>query len=354
LFGGALVAIDGSKFAAVTNRTRNFTPKKLARALADIDTKVAAYRTELEAQDTEQPDQSAPISSVQEELAALQTRRAQYAQYQQDLAASGATQRSLTDPDCRSMPVSQGTEVGYNVQVAVDAKHKLIVEHEVTNAVTDWDQLAHMAIRTKATLGVEHLEAITDVGYYDGEEVKACLEAGITPYIPKPHTSRNQKAGLFTEADFVYDVRQDSYGCPSGATLTYRFTTDEAGRLTCYYATPACSTCPIRGQCTRSAKEGRRITRWEHEGLLDAMAERVLMHPDVMKQRKQIVEHPFGTVKRAMNHGYFLFRGLPKVRAEMRLTVLAYNLKRVMTILVCRPWLQQWWLVVMKQARRQW
>ena len=231
------------------------------------------------------------------------------------------------------MPVSQGTEVGYTVQVAVDAKHTLIVEHEVTNAVTARDHLSHMAIRTKATLGVEHVEAITDVGYSDGEEVKACLEAGMTPYVPKPHTSRNQKAGLFTKADFVYDATQDRYSCPSGATLTYRFTADEAGRLTRYYATPACGTCPIRGQCTRSAKEGRRITRWEHEGLLDAMAERVRMHPDVMKPRKQIVEHPFGTMKRALNHGYFLLRGLPKVRAEMSLTVLVYNLKRVMTIL---------------------
>ncbi len=163
--------------------------------------------------------------------------------------------------------------------------------------------------------------------------MKTCLDAGITPYIAKPHTSRNQKDGLFTKADFVYDAEEDAYRCPARATLTYRFTANEAGRLTRYYATPACGSCPIRKQCTRSATEGRRITRWEQEGLLDAMAERVRGNPQVMKQRKQIVEHPFGTIKRAMNQGYFLMRGLPKVRTEMSLTVLAYNLKRVLNIL---------------------
>ncbi len=159
------------------------------------------------------------------------------------------------------------------------------------------------------------------------------MDAGITPDIAKPHTSRNQKAGLFTKADFVYDAQEDAYRCPAGATLTYRFTADEAGRLTRPYATPACGSCPIRKQCTRSATEGRRITRWEYEGLLDDMAARVRDNPQVMKQRKQIVEHPFGTIKRSMNQGYFLMRGLSKVQTEMSLTVLAYNLKRVLNIL---------------------
>jgi hypothetical protein len=230
------------------------------------------------------------------------------------------------------MPVSQGTEVGDTVQVAVDAKYKLIVEHAVTNDVTDRAQLATMATQAQQVLAVDALDVVADVGYYDGTEVKICLEAGITPYVAKPHTSRNRKAGLFTKADFVYDAETDCYHCPAGATLTYRFTADEAGRLTRYYATPACGSCPIRAQCTRSATEGRRITRWEHEGLLDAMAERVRDTPHIMQQRKQLVEHPFGTIKRAMNQSYFLLRGLEKVRAEMSLTVLAYNLKRVVNI----------------------
>ncbi len=332
LFGGELVAIDGSKFKAVNNRTRNFTPRKLERSLAEIDVAIAAYLAEMDTDDATEPPPE-PISDLQTKIARLQQRRQQYEAYQHELAATGATQLSLTDPDCRSMPISQGTEVGYNVQIAVDARYKLIVEHEVTNDVTDRAQLANMATQTQQMLEVEALDVVADVGYYDGPEVKSCLEAGITPYVAKPHTSRNQKVGLFTKADFVYDAQEDVYRCPANATLTYRFTVDEAGRLTRYYATPACGSCPLRKQCTRSAKEGRRITRWEHEGLLDAMANRVRSTPQIMKQRKQIVEHPFGTIKRSMNQGYFLLRGLGKVRTEMSLTVLAYNLKRVVNIL---------------------
>ena len=197
LFGGELVAIDGSKFKAVNNRTRNFTPKKLERALAEIDAKIAGYLAELDTQDTAEPATAEPIRDLEHKIARLQERQTQYLAYQQELAASGATQLSLTDRDCRSMPVSQGTEVGYNVQVAVDAKHKLIVEHEVTNDVTDRAQLASMATRTQHVLAVDALDVIADVGYYDGPEVKTCLDVGITPYVAKPHTSRNQKAGLF-------------------------------------------------------------------------------------------------------------------------------------------------------------
>ncbi len=333
LFGGELVAIDGSKFKAVNSRGRNFTPKKLDRLLSEIDTKIARYITELDTHDAEQLTPAAQITNLHEKLATLYTRREQYQAYQQELATTGATQLSLTDPDCRSMPVSQGTEVGYNVQVAVDDKHKLIVEHDVTNAVTDQDQLSSMAIQAKDTLEVDTLEVVADVGYYDGVEVKGCLDADITPYIAKPYTSRNQKAGRFTKADFMYDAAHDTYRCPAGATLTYRFSTVEDDRPTRYYATPVCRSCPIRTRCTGSKRKGRRITRWEHEGLLDTMAERVRDNPDIMRQRKQIVEHPFGTMKRAMNQGYFLLRGLAKVGVEMSLTVLAYNMKRVIAIL---------------------
>lgn len=323
LFGGAWVAIDGSKFQAVNNRGRNFTPKKLERARAEIDAKITTYLRALDAQDTEAPTSSPQPDDLQAKIAHLQTRRQQDLPYQQELAERGATQRSLTDPDCRALPLSQGTKVGSNVQTAVDAKHTLMVAHAVTNAVTDQDQLSPMAIRTKEILAVDTLEVVTDVGSYDGEEVKACLEAGIIPSIAKPQTSRNQKAGLFTKADFTYNAVEDTDRCPAGVVLTYRFTTLEDGRPTRYYATPACGTCPMRAHCTRSQQEGRRITRWEDEHLLDAMAERVRSSPQIMRQRKEIVEHPFGTIKRAMNQGYFLLRGQPKVPTEMSLTGLA-------------------------------
>lgn len=230
------------------------------------------------------------------------------------------------------MPVGQATEVCSNVQTVVEAKHKLIVAHEVTNAVTDQGQLAEMALRTKATLGVEQLEVVADRGYFDGEEVKKCVKAGITPYIAKPTTSANKKRGLYTKEEFTYDPAKDVYHCPQGAELTYRLDTVELGRHIKYYATPSCRGCPAKPQCTTN-KGGRRITRWVEEGVLEEMAQRVKNNPQMMKRRQQLCEHPFGTMKRALNSGDFLLRRLPKVGAEMSLTVLAYNMKRVRNLL---------------------
>jgi hypothetical protein len=214
----------------------------------------------------------------------------------------------------------------------VDAKHKLILDNEVTNSVTDREQLSPMAARAKELLQTDELEALADMGYYYGKEIKACLEAGVTPYIPKPDTSANSKLGLYAKKDFRYDPEQDSYVCPAGEALTFRFQTTELGRDIRYYATNACKGCELRQQCTRS-KGGRRITRWVDEALLEEMQRRVEADPAKVQQRKQIVEHPFGTIKHSMDQGYFLMRGLPKVRAEMSLSVLAYNIKRAIKIL---------------------
>jgi transposase len=224
------------------------------------------------------------------------------------------------------------TEVGYNVQTAVDEKHQLIVEHEVTNDPTDHAHLAEMAVRAKETLGVEQLEVVADMGYYDGAEVKQCVEAGITTYVPKPLTSVNRKRGLFTKQDFSYDEEKDCYGCPQGEELTYRYESFEQNRLIRYYTTSKCLTCPIKHRCTTNQR-GRRITRWVDEKLLEEMARRVRARPEVMRRRQQLSEPPFGTIKRAMGHGYFLMKGLNKVGAEMSLTILSYNIKRVINIL---------------------
>ncbi len=233
------------------------------------------------------------------------------------------------------MKAGPAMEVCYNVQTAVDAKHKLIVEHEVTNDVTDKNQLSAMSIKAKETLGVEQLEVVADMGYFDGDEVKKSLAAGITPYVAKPDTSANSKHGLYTKDQFAYDKERDRYICPQGEELSYRFDTIELGRHIRYYTTPACRDCPARAKCTRveRGRSGRRITRWVDEHLLEEMAERVKARPEIMKCRKEIVEHPYGTMKRGMNMGHFLTRGLQKVSGEMSLTVLCYNLKRVMKIL---------------------
>jgi transposase len=336
LFGGELVAIDGSKFKAVNNRRRNFNEVRLSKAIKAMDEKISAYLGSLDQADAVETDQDEPppgAAELREKIEILQQRKAKYQALKQELKESGAKQVSLTDRDARSMVMHHGsTEVGYNVQTAVDEQHQLIVEHEVTNDPTDHAHLAEMAVRAKETLGVEQLAVVADMGYYDGAEVKQCQEAGITTYIPKPLTSVNQKRGLFTKQDFVYDEARDCYRCPQGEELKYRYESFELNRQIRYYATPKCLGCPIRAQCTTN-KRGRRISRWVDEKLLEDMARRVRARPEMMRRRQQLSEPPFGTIKRAMGHGYFLMRGLDKVGAEMSLTVLSYNIKRVINII---------------------
>lgn len=336
LFGGELVAIDGSKFKAVNNRRRNFNEARLSKAIKAMEEKISAYLNSLDradAADTD-PDEPPPnAADLRAKIETLQQRKAKYQALKQGLQESGAKQVSLTDPDARSMVMHHGsTEVGYNVQTVVDEKHQLIVEHEVTNDPTDHAHLAEMALRAKATLGVEQLEVVADMGYYDGAEVKACAAAGITAYIPKPITSVNKKRGLFIKQDFVYDEGKDCYRCPQGEELTYRYESFELNRQIRYYATSECLGCPIKSKCTTNQR-GRRISRWVDEKLMEDMARRVRARPELMRRRQQLSEPPFGTIKRAMGQGYFLMRGLHKVGAETSLTVLSYNLKRVINLI---------------------
>jgi len=335
LFGGELVAIDGSKFKAVNSRHRNFTGRKLERLIERADEKIERYLQELDENDAQERDSYKPTAEeLREKIEILRQRQQKYEELQERFEESEETQISLTDADARSMPVGKGrgTEVAYNVQISVDDKHYLIVDHEVTNEVTDRAQLSTMAIRAKETLGVDELDALADMGYYDGEEVKTCLEADIRPYIPKPDTSANKRLGLYGKQDFHYDTEHDCYACPAGEALNFRFQTTEKGREIRYYATSACKHCHLKSKCTRN-KQGRRITRWVNEALLEHMQRRVRAEPEKVKKRKVIVEHPFGTMKHSMNQGYFLTRRLPNVRSEMSLTVLAYNIKRVINIL---------------------
>jgi hypothetical protein len=224
----------------------------------------------------------------------------------------------------------RGIEVCYNVQTAVDSQHKRIIANDVTHETGDRNWLSPMALQAKEVLGCP-FEAVADVGYDHGEEVKPCLEAGITPYVARPITSAHQKLGLCSKDDCTYDSATDTYQCPAGEQLTFRFATVELGRHIRYYATSACRACPLKQQCTRD-KGGRRLTRGVDEHLLEEMEQRVRSRPEVMQQRKQLVEHPFGPMKRWWDAGYFLMRGLEKVRTEFSLTVLAYNLRRVLNL----------------------
>jgi hypothetical protein len=228
--------------------------------------------------------------------------------------------------------------VGYNVQTAVDITHHLIVTHEVTNVGHDRAQLSPMAKQTKEVLGVEELDVVADRGYFSSEEILACDQAGITVTLPKPMTSRAKKQGRFGKEDFRYLADEDVYVCPAGERMIYRYRREQDGLMLRYYWTSACSTCAIKDRCTPSKE--RRVNRWEHEDVLEAVQRRLDENPQAMRQRRETVEHPFGTIKARMGATHFLMKRLKNVRTEMALSVLAYNLTRVMNIIGIRPLIQ--------------
>jgi hypothetical protein len=274
---------------------------------------------------------------LKEKLAKLESEMQRLAAIEKLMLASPDQQISLTDPDSRSMATSgRGSGVvGYNVQVAVDTEHHLIVTHEVTNTGSDRSQLANVAKAAKAVLLVDKLEAVADRGYYHGEEILACEQAGIAVTLPKPMTSGAKAEGRFGKQDFVYLPDEDVYRCPAGERLTYHFTAEEHGQQLRRYWTSACRTCAIKDQCT-TGKE-RRITRWEHEHVLEVVQQRLDKNPQAMRVRRETVEHPFGTIKMRMGATHFLMKTLPRVASEMALCVLAYNLTRVMNIVGVKP-----------------
>ena len=331
LFGGELLAIDGSKFAAVNARDQNFNAGKLEELIARADIRLAEYLQQLDTGDEVEVGRS---SLTQKELAAkiaaLQEKQDWHKELREQLDEE-QKQISVTDPDTRKLPTAQGNIIGYNAQMAVDARHKLIAADDVTNEGTDLRQLADVAIAAKNNLEIERAEVVADAGYYNASEVSRCVERGITPYIPKADTSANTKLGLYGKSQFKYDALQDEYVCPSGATLTYRFSTYELGRELKYYRASGCKTCALKSRCTRN-KANRTITREANEHLMEAMAQRMKQQPEKFKLRKTLAEHPFGTIKRWFGYTHFLLKGLTKVRTEWSLTTLAYNLKRVLNL----------------------
>jgi transposase len=339
LFTEASVAIDGSKFKAVNTRDKNFTRAKMARRRAQIEASVARYLQQLDTADRQEPSEAlaTKIAGLREKIAKLGEEMQRLQALEARMLATPDQQISLTDPDARSMATSgRGSGVvGYNVQAAVDIEHHLIVAHDVTNVGTDVAQLAPMAQLTKAALKAARLEVVADRGYFSSEQILACEEAGVTVTLPKPQTSGNRVKGRFVKQDFRYVASADVYVCPAGEKLTYHYTNEEDGRVLRRYWTSACQTCAIRDRCT-SGKE-RRITRWQHEHILEAVQRRLDEHPEKMRQRRETAEHPFGTIKARMGATHFLMKTLQRVRTEMALHVLAYNLTRVMNIFGIAP-----------------
>ena len=335
----ASVAIDGSKFKAVNTRDKNFTRNKVERRRAQLEQSVARYLSQLDTADLQEPSEelAAKTAHLKEKLVKLESEMQRLAAMEKLMLASPDQQISLTDPDSRSMATSgRGSGVvGYNVQVAVDTEHHLIIAHEVTNEGSDRAQLANIACQAKQVLGADELEAVADRGYYSGEEILECHKADIAVTLPKPMTSGIEARGRFGKQDFVYLSDEDVYRCPAGEKLKYHYTNEERDQQLRRYWTNACRDCALKPRCT-TGKE-RRITRWEHEHVLDAVQKRLDKNPQAMRVRRETVEHPFGTLKMRMGATHFLMKRLPKVATEMALHVLAYNITRAINIIGTQP-----------------
>lgn len=338
LLAGGVVALDGSRFKASNTRDRNFTPGAIRRRMEQVEAGIARYLAALDTADR-QEDEVAQIRTtrIAERLDALRVRMRELQAMEKAVEAAPDRQVSLTDPDARAMATSgKGTGlVGYNVQAAVDTQHHLVVAHAVTNLGHDRTQLTLMSRRAQAAMGQDGLSVLADRGYFSGEEILACERAGIAVTLPRPLTSGAKADGRFGKQDFVYEPGADTYRCPAGERLPYRYTNVEGGLTLRRYWTTACGGCAIKARCT-PAKE-RRVTRWEHEAVLEAVQRRLDADPGAMRVRRRTVEHVFGTIKDWMGATHFRMRRLGNVATEMSLHVLAYNLKRVIAILGAGP-----------------
>jgi len=330
LFEQALVVIDGSKFKAVNNRDKNFTAHKLKARQQQLDQSIARYLADLDRADRDPslvPEER--VEHLKEKIATVRKQMKKLKGIGQELEKAPDQQVSLTDPDARSMATSgRGTGiVGYNVQTAIDTENHLIVAHDVVNQGHDRTQLTSMAEKAKEATGKEELQVLADRGYFSGEEILKCEQADITPLVPKPLTGSAKAEGRFDKRDFVYNKRRDEYRCPAGERAIYRFTAVEHGMTLHRYWSSACPRCPMRSACTPS--DYRRISRWEHEEVLERMQARLDRMPQAGILRRRTVEHAFGTLKAWMGATHFLMKTLPKVRTEISLHVLVYNLKRM-------------------------
>ncbi len=332
LFGRELLAVDGTRIKAVNNKDRNFTRASLTEFIKLADARLDDYLKRLDTSDvTEQGAGGSRVKNLAEKIAAIRERRTRCQAMLAELDRTGEDQISLTDPDSRAMAAHTHVAVGYNVQVAVDTKHKLIVEQQVTNQVVDMGLMTETAEPAREVLGAERIAVVADRGYFKIEDIEACEKAGMEPYVPRPQRGPSVSAGLFRKDEFEYDAEGDNVLCPGGQRLQPYSSSVLRGLKKINYANKqACRDCPIRSRCTNNSF--RSVSRMENEAVLDRMQARLAKRPEVLQQRRETVEHPFGTIKQWMNQGAFLMRGLEKVRGEFSLTALAYNLRRVLNI----------------------
>jgi transposase len=329
LFGAELLAIDGTKIAAVASRKQVMTPKRIEQMNAAIDRKIADYLASMDEADREEPAAAGKPADVAAAIEALKAQKERLQGQAQDLAARGLKQLVMTEPEAKLMRTPHGHAVAYNAQTAVDAKHKLIVAFELTNEGNDYRQLYPMAAQAKDAVGADEVTVVADTGYSNGEHGALCERDGITAIVPRPATVNPSGTQYFSRDRFSYDNESDSWRCPAGATLSLYKTSHTQNKKE--YTTEACGSCPLKPQCTKAAR--RVIVRDFYEDAREAMHRRAMADPVWMKHRREMAEHPFGTMKWLMAHPRFLLRGLRKAKAELALGVLSYNIKRVVNIL---------------------
>ena len=334
LFGRELLAVDGTRIKAVNSKDRNFTRAALAKIIGDADERLSKYMGHLDKGDADEAADGGDVgrdNKLAEKIAAIRGRRERHKALLDELDRTGEDQISLTDPDARAMARMTRVGVGYNVQLAVDTKHNLIAEQEVSNQVLDLGLLAPTVTAAMDTLGVETIEAVADRGYFKFEDIEACEAAGITAYVPKPIRGFAARGGFFIKEEFRYQADRDVYLCPANVVLSPRYFSKSRDNVKIDYINrKACPTCALKSRCTTTAF--RRVTRLENEAVLDRMSARLVARPDMLRRRRESVEHPFGTIKQWMNQGAFLMRRLDNVRGEFSLTALAYNIRRAISL----------------------
>ena len=329
LFGAELLAIDGTKIAAVASRKQVMTPKRIAQMNAAIDRKIADYLASMDEADREEPDAAGKPADVAAAIAALKAQKERLQGQAQDMTARGLKQMVMTEPQARLMRTPHGHAVAYNAQTAVDAEHKLIVAFDLTNEGNDHRQLYPMAVQAKQAVGADQVTVVADTGYSNGEHGALCEQDKITAIVPRPETVNPKGSQYFSRDQFSYDRESDTWRCPAGETLSLYKTSRTKQKKE--YTSRACGTCALKAQCTNTAR--RVIVRHFYEDGREAMHRRAVADPIWMKHRRETVEHPFGTMKWLMAGPRFLVKGLKKAKAELALGVLCYNLKRVTSIL---------------------
>lgn len=333
LLSSDLVAIDGSKFKACNNKSNNYSEKSLDKHIKYTESKINEYLKELDENDnSEKHQKKLTKEELSKKIDKLKNRMKKFNDLKKEFETSDVKQISTVDKDSSLIKDKQGFIVGYNVQTAVESENHLIIAYDVVQSSNDLNQLSSMAKQAKEIINKDELKVTADTGYHNEEEILKVIENNITPYVFKQEGSPNDKKGLFTYHDFIYNKEKDIYLCPGNQELKLRGFGKSKKRILKYYYTTACNKCLLKDNCTKD-KTGRRIGRSVNADVMELMEERMKQEPEIGKQRKQLVEHPFGTIKRSFDQEFFLLKGLEKVKTEISLSILSYNMKRVMNII---------------------